>query len=78
MSAIALSKIQGCSRRDRHSDALAALGDAGQWVLATLRGWRRRSRDRHRLVELDDRMLRDIGITRADAIILGNKPFWKE
>ena len=47
-------------------------------VLATLREWRRRARDRADLAGLDNRMLTDIGLTRADAEFLINKPFWKE
>jgi uncharacterized protein YjiS (DUF1127 family) len=46
--------------------------------LATLRQWRRRLRDRRELAGLSDLMLQDIGITRADAEYLANKPFWKE
>jgi uncharacterized protein YjiS (DUF1127 family) len=47
-------------------------------VLASLREWRRRARDRAELAALDDRMLADIGISRADAEFLANKPFWRE
>jgi len=47
-------------------------------VLDTLREWRRRSRERHQLAGLGERMRRDIGITRADAIYPSIKPFWKE
>ena len=47
-------------------------------VLAILREWRRRAYDRAELARLDDRMLRDIGLTRADAEFLSNKPFWRE
>jgi uncharacterized protein YjiS (DUF1127 family) len=47
-------------------------------VLRTLREWRRRARDRSQLAQLDDRMLRDIGLSRADAEFLSNKPFWRE
>jgi uncharacterized protein YjiS (DUF1127 family) len=46
--------------------------------LSTLRQWRRRAHDRRQLVGLSDLMLQDIGITRADAEYLANKPFWKE
>jgi uncharacterized protein YjiS (DUF1127 family) len=46
-------------------------------ILATFREWRQRSRDRAQLASLDDRMLRDIGLTRADAEFLSNKPFWR-
>lgn len=64
----------GTTRRE----ALEALGDAAHWVLATLRDWRRRVRERDQLAKLDDRMLGDIGLTRADAEFLINKPFWRE
>jgi uncharacterized protein YjiS (DUF1127 family) len=47
-------------------------------VLATVREWRRRAHDRAELAKLDDRMLRDIGLTHADAEFLSSKPFWRE
>lgn len=59
-------------------DAIGALSDAGSQVVATLREWRRRARDRAELGALDDRTLKDIGLTRADAEFLSNKPFWRE
>lgn len=43
-----------------------------------LREWRRRIRDREKLAALDDRMLSDIGLTRAEAEFLSGKPFWRE
>ncbi|HEU0217091.1 MAG TPA: DUF1127 domain-containing protein [Stellaceae bacterium] len=46
--------------------------------LATLRQWHRRVKERRQLVGLSDLMLHDIGLTRADAEFLANKPFWKE
>jgi uncharacterized protein YjiS (DUF1127 family) len=46
--------------------------------LATLREWRRRSRDRNQLAALNEAMLQDIGISRAEALFLANKPFWRE
>jgi uncharacterized protein YjiS (DUF1127 family) len=55
----------------------APLGAAAR-VISTFREWRRRARDRAQLAGLDDRMLRDIGLTRADAEFLINKPFWRE
>ena len=33
---------------------------------------------RKKLLEMDDRQLRDIGIDWADAEKEGNKPFWKD
>ncbi len=47
-------------------------------ALHTIRQWRRRIRARHELAELGDRMLKDIGLTRADALAQATKPFWKE
>ena len=78
MTAIAFSRSKQSTQHTPHGEALAALSDAGQWVLATFREWRRRSGDRERLAGLDDRMLRDIGLSRADAMYLSSKPFWKE
>jgi uncharacterized protein YjiS (DUF1127 family) len=49
-------------------------GRAGGMV----REWHRRSRDRAQLAMLDDRMLRDIGVTRADVWNECNKPFWRQ
>jgi uncharacterized protein YjiS (DUF1127 family) len=35
-------------------------------------------RERDQLSRMDDRMLADIGLTRADAAFLSDKPFWRE
>jgi uncharacterized protein YjiS (DUF1127 family) len=39
--------------------------------------WRRRATDRRRLQDLDDQMLRDIGLSRGDVEIEIKKPFWR-
>ncbi len=62
--------------RQRH--AVLTLGDAWDHAVGRLREWGRRSRDRAELGALDDRMLKDIGLTRADAEFLSNKPFWRK
>ena len=36
-----------------------------------------RQRQRHDLAQLDDRMLRDIGLSRVDAEREATKPFWR-
>jgi uncharacterized protein YjiS (DUF1127 family) len=61
----------------RHSALHSARGFAAR-VLEKLGRWRRRAQDRARLAALDDRMLSDIGISRAEAEFLGNRPFWRE
>lgn len=47
----------------------------GTFVMA--REWHRRARSRADLAALNDRMLRDIGLTRTDVRIEIEKPFWK-
>ena len=47
-------------------------------VREALREWRRRKNGRLELARLDERMLRDIGLTRFDAEYEINKPFWRE
>lgn len=42
-----------------------------------LRGWRERSTQRRHLRELDDATLRDLGLTRSDAMREGDKLFWR-
>ena len=61
-----------------HRRRRRAAGDVVTRLFVTLREWRRRAHDRAELARLDDRMLRDIGITRTDAEFLSNKPFWRE
>ena len=72
--------IHGHATRGRsgHHHAVLALGDAWEHAVASLREWRRRTRERAELAALDDRTLKDIGLTRADAEFLSNKPFWRE
>jgi uncharacterized protein YjiS (DUF1127 family) len=61
----------------RHRRRRAASDLTGR-VLAILREWRRRAHDRAELASLDDRMLKDIGLTRTDGEFVSNKPFWRE
>jgi uncharacterized protein YjiS (DUF1127 family) len=39
--------------------------------------WLERSRQRRQLAQLSNHMLRDIGLTRADAWLEAEKPFWR-
>jgi len=52
------------------SDGVLALLDA---VLT----WSDRRRQRRELLELDEHLLKDIGVTRVDAEWEGRKPFWR-
>jgi len=46
-------------------------------VLLLLR-WQERARERRHLLELNDHMLRDLGLSRADIEIEVSKRFWRE
>jgi uncharacterized protein YjiS (DUF1127 family) len=78
MSTIHLHSNSVARSLPRHEGAVEALSDATDWVFATIREWARRIRERRQLAGLNDRMLQDIGITRADAVRLGGKAFWRE
>jgi len=47
-------------------------------ALAQLDIWRQRLRDRRALTLMDDRSLRDLGLTRYDALYEAHKPFWRK
>jgi uncharacterized protein YjiS (DUF1127 family) len=76
MSAIRFEDVGGPNARAGRSAHPA--GNAVSRLFGALREWRRRSKGRTQLATLDDRMLKDIGISRADAEFLANKPFWRE
>ena len=46
-------------------------------ALTRLEEWQQRSAGRRELLNLTERDLRDIGITRNDAQVEANKPFWE-
>ncbi len=45
-------------------------------LLEKMKFWCSRYRQRRQLLEMDSRMLQDIGISRADALREGEKSFW--
>jgi len=46
-------------------------------VFAALQVWLERREQRRALLNLSDPMLKDIGLSRADAWAEGSKPFWR-
>jgi uncharacterized protein YjiS (DUF1127 family) len=56
--------------------ALRGLGEACRRVAEIGLTWTDRARQRRQLTALSDHMLRDIGLTRADAWAEADKPFW--
>ena len=73
--------------RDAERDAGGASATGGAVLRRLDRGidrlveklfvWQRRLADRRALESLDDRMLRDIGLSRADVFVESRKPFWR-
>ncbi|MFQ5545373.1 MAG: DUF1127 domain-containing protein [Acidiferrobacterales bacterium] len=61
--------------------ALTGLGGVARtWIqngVAIALGWWDRTRQRQHLLQLDDRLLKDVGLTRADVERETAKPFWK-
>jgi uncharacterized protein YjiS (DUF1127 family) len=46
-------------------------------VFSRVRVWRERAHGRHLLLQLDDRMLRDVGLSRSDVDFECAKHFWQ-
>ena len=46
-------------------------------LIETLLEWRRLARQRRALASLDDRALKDIGLSRSDIFVETVKPFWR-
>jgi uncharacterized protein YjiS (DUF1127 family) len=48
-----------------------------QWMVRNVLEWNQRIRQRQALAELDDHLLKDIGISRASAATEVSEPFWR-
>jgi uncharacterized protein YjiS (DUF1127 family) len=62
---------RAAARLPRESESLVAR------IRRALVAWHRRACSRAQLAQLDDRALRDIGLTRAEAAMECAKPFWR-
>ncbi len=66
--------------RERHRSKLnfgPRLGEALASLLEVFLIWQDRGVQRRALAQLDDRMLKDIGLSRVDAVREAGKPFWR-
>ena len=59
------------------ADPLAGVRSRLAAGLAWLRDGYAVYRQRHALLRLDDAMLKDLGLSRVDALREGSKPFWR-
>jgi uncharacterized protein YjiS (DUF1127 family) len=57
----------------RRSSAMIVL----RHMAAVIRSWRQRARSREELARLSDHMLKDIGLSRSDALREAAKPFFR-
>ncbi len=55
----------------------SAWRDGAYRLLLLMDGWLERRRQRRSLLGLSDHMLKDIGVTRGEALREGTKPFWR-
>jgi uncharacterized protein YjiS (DUF1127 family) len=78
MAVIPFDNPRTPAQRRRRALARGAVRGAAGRLLEKLRLWRQRAQDRAALAALDDRMLADLGISRAEAEFLSNKPFWRK
>ena len=62
--------------RDRIGNVVGLAKRTAVAALDTLAEWQERARQRRQLQELDDHMLRDLGLSRADAQRESERPFW--
>jgi uncharacterized protein YjiS (DUF1127 family) len=69
---------QEFARRPRFARTLMlGIAAVGLRAATGLLVWQERQRDRHRLASLDDRLLRDVGLSRADVEGEISKRFWQ-
>lgn len=60
-----------------HSSAARRPGTRLRQLIDLLVLWHDRARQRRQLAAFDDRALRDMGVTRLDALREYEKPFWR-
>lgn len=57
--------------------AQTSIAEQVLWApFAALATWGERLKQRAALAEMDERMLKDIGVSRVDALTEADKPFW--
>ena len=66
------SPINGLSRGVGHEVAAVV-----NRIFETPFAWAERVSERRHLAQLDDHLLRDIGLNRADVEAISTKPFWR-
>lgn len=59
------------------ADAVSGIETLGETVIGSLSAWQTRVEQRRHLLEVDEHVLNDIGLTRGEAADEAHKPFWR-
>lgn len=62
----------------RRRSLVRQLARQAERAVTTLLRWHELARTRRALMRLDDTMLKDIGLSRTDALREADRPFWDE
>jgi uncharacterized protein YjiS (DUF1127 family) len=73
---LSAQRARGRTEKLECGKARGLTGIVGRMIAALLL-WQERANGRHQLAQLSDRMLKDIGMNRIDAVREANKPFWR-
>ena len=74
---LSVDQICRCERRVTVSDRIRALARFAGRQVHMLRSWIEWRRQLRALSDLDDRLLKDVGVSRAEALRESREPFWQ-
>ena len=77
MTSVSLPTRQGATPGKAAPNAGSTIKGLLARILERLLLWQERAVQRHALASLDDHLLKDMGITRAEALYEADKPFWR-
>lgn len=70
--------VLGRPRLERRRSLVQQLARQVERAITALLRWRELARQRRALLRMDDHMLKDIGLSRADALREAERPFWDD
>ena len=73
----AISRSSDILHATRPTDAVRGAADLLRRLWVLLSTWCGRAAQRRALAALDHRLLRDVGLTRDQAVVESEKPFWR-